>query len=149
MVVINDLLTNVFNSILTIEKQTLKKGALKELTLSELHAIEAIGLSYKRMTEVASLLNISVSTLTVSMNKLVKKGYIERKYSEKDRRVVFVGLTRKGIIAYRIHESFHAVMVQVMLKGLSQEECKELIDSLKRLNSFFVEEYGLSKVEEG
>ena len=83
------------------------------------------------------------------MNKLVKKGYIERKYSEKDRRVVFVGLTRKGIIAYRIHESFHAVMVQVMLKGLSHEECKELIDSLKRLNSFFVEEYGLSKVEEG
>ena len=51
MVVINDLLTNVFNSILTIEKQTLKKGALKELTLSELHAIEAIGLSYKRSSQ--------------------------------------------------------------------------------------------------
>ncbi|PHV70421.1 MarR family transcriptional regulator [Sporanaerobium hydrogeniformans] len=145
MAVVSDLLINVFNSILAIEKQTLERGALKEVTLSELHTIEAIGLSFKRMTEVASLLNINVSTLTVSINKLVKKGYVERKYSEEDRRVVLVGLTHKGMLAYRIHESFHAVMVKVMIKGLKEEECKELIDSLKRLNTFFKDEYGLNR----
>lgn len=143
--VVNDILVNVFNTILTIEKATLERGALKELTITELHVIEAIGFTQKTMTEVASCLGIKVSTLTTSINKLVKKGYVERQYSDTDRRIVYVVLPQKGILAYRIHESFHAKMVKVMIKELSPRDNIVLIESLERLADFFKKEYKVEK----
>lgn len=52
---------------------------------------------YKKKTtsEVAKELSITVGTLTTAINKLVKKGYVERIRSEDDRRVVKLGLTKK------------------------------------------------------
>ena len=42
----------------------------------------------KTSSEVAKELSITVGTLTVAINNLVKKGYVERLRSEDDRRVV-------------------------------------------------------------
>ena len=39
-------------------------------------------------TEVANTLNVTVGTLTVAVNALVKKGYVERLKDTKDRRIV-------------------------------------------------------------
>ena len=52
---------------------------------------------------------------------LVKKQYVERRRSEKDRRVVFVKLTEKGIAAYRHHEDYHRRMTQAVLERLDEE----------------------------
>ncbi len=41
------------------------------------------------------------------MNSLVKKGYVKRERSEKDRSVVFIQLTNKGRMAYHHHAEFH------------------------------------------
>ena len=46
-------------------------------------------------TEVANKLNVTVGTLTVAVNALVKKGYVVRLKSETDRRIVILGLTKK------------------------------------------------------
>ena len=47
------------------------------------------------MTHVANILEINVSTLTTTINKLVKKGYVERLRDDKDRRIVKIGLSEK------------------------------------------------------
>lgn len=141
---INELLVQLFNDILQIEEKSLKEGVISDLSITEIHTIEAIGMyAEKSMSEVAQILKITVGTLTTAINKLIKKEYVERKRIEEDRRVVLVKLTKKGKLAYRIHEKFHHDMVNTAIDGLSEEEEKILISSLDKINNFFKEKYEL------
>ena len=136
--VLNELLVQLFNDILQIEENTLKSGNLSDLSVTELHTIVAIGMYQERtMSEVAQDLRITVGTLTTAINKLIKKGYVERKRIEEDRRVVLVHLTKRGKLAYRLHEKFHNDMISDTINGVSEKEEKVLISSLERLNIFF------------
>lgn len=142
--VINDILVDTFNDILTIEQEALKAGSLNDLSVTEIHTIQAVGMyELKNMSEIALDLNITVGTLTMAINNLVKKKYVERIRSEEDRRVVQVRLTKKGKVAYRLHEKFHKDMVNATVEGLSSDEEKILISSLEKLNNFFKEKYNL------
>ncbi|WP_443659485.1 MarR family winged helix-turn-helix transcriptional regulator [Clostridium algidicarnis] len=141
---INELLVETFNDILTIEQNAINSGAFKDISVTEVHTIDAIGMYEPRtMTEVAKELDITVGTLTIAINNLVKKEYVERKKSEEDRRLVMVQLTKKGKLAYRIHEKFHSDMVKATIEGLTKEEEETLVKSLENLNSFFREKYNL------
>lgn len=140
--VLNELLVQTFNDILKIEQKALAESVLKDLSITETHTIEAIGMyEVKTMSEVAQNLKITVGTLTTAINKLVKKGYVERNRCEEDRRSVKINLTRKGKLAYRIHEKFHHEMIKATVEGLSQEEEDVLIKSLEKLNEFFKSKY--------
>ena len=142
--ILNELLVQLFNDILQIEEKSLKNGPLSDLSVTELHTIEAIGMYKERtMTEVAQDFKITVGTLTTAINKLIKKGYVDRKRIEEDRRVVLIHLTKKGKLAYRIHEKFHNDMINETISGLREDEEEILISSLERLNVFFKEKYEL------
>lgn len=142
--VLNELLVETFNDILQIEQNALREGVLNDLSITEVHTIEAIGMYGSRtMSEVAQDLNITVGTLTTAINKLVKKEYVERQRGELDRRAVMIGLSRKGKLAYRIHEKFHQDMIEKTINGLTKEEEEVLIKSLEKLNRFFKVEYKL------
>ena len=112
-----------------------------------MHIIEAIGLGDgARMSVVAKRLNITVGSLTTSMNSLVNKGYVARARSEKDRRVVNVYLLEKGIAAYKHHEEFHEKKEEAKKKSspsvsdkvnkLSPEELVVWAKSCDRLTQF-------------
>ena len=108
------------------------------MTTNEMHVIEAIGLGEgKTMSTVAKALNVTLGTLTISVNSLVKKGYVDRVRSEKDRRVVLVSLTKSGIHAYKHHEKFHEEMIQSILQNLETDEQEVLHKALNKLNCFF------------
>ena len=143
--VVNELLVELFNEILTIEKAALQESPFKDLSITEMHVIEAIGMGSRTMTDVSDQLGITVGTLTTSINRLVKKEYVTRQRSEDDRRYVEIALAHKGKLAYRVHENFHQVMVNNMIDGLSNEDNEVLIASLTRLSNFFKEEYHLVK----
>lgn len=146
MNVLNELLVDLFNDILTIEQNAIQSGEFKDLSVTEMHTIEAIGMyTQKTMSEVANELNITVGTLTIAINNLVKKGYVQRSKSEKDRRIVQISLTKKGKLAYRIHSKFHSDMIKETISGLTDEEEEVLITSLEKLNKFFKEKYHLKK----
>lgn len=142
---VNELLVEIFNDILTIEKEAINAGPFKDLSITEMHTIEAIGVGEHTMTDVADKLDITVGTLSTAINRLVNKGYVERNRSELDRRVVEIKLTRQGRLAYKIHEAFHREMVRNMIEGLSIEGNEVLIQSLSNLNNFFKEKYHLAK----
>ena len=136
--ILNELLVQIFNDILQIEEQSLKQGVINDLSVTEIHTIDAIGMYTERtMSEVAQDLKITVGTLTTAINKLIKKGYVERKRIEEDRRVVLIKLTKKGKLAFRLHEKFHNDMINKTIEGLSDSEEEVLISSLERLNEFF------------
>lgn len=142
--IINELLVTLFNDILEIEEKALKQGKLNDLSVTEIHTIEAIGMYKPRtMTEVANDLGITVGTLTTAITKLVKKGYVERTRGEEDRRAVMIALTRMGKLAYRIHDKFHQEMINETISGLSEQEEEILVKSLDKINNFFKVKYNL------
>ena len=62
-----------------------------------MHVIEAIGIEApKNMSSIARELSVTVGTLTIAMNSLVKKGYVERTRGLEDRRVVYISLSEKA-----------------------------------------------------
>jgi len=141
---INELLVTIFNDIVQIEQRTLKAGALNDLSVTEIHTIEAIGMYTPRnMSEVAADLKITLGTLTTAINKLIKKGYVGRNRIEEDRRVVQVQLTKKGKLAYRLHDKFHSDMTKNIVEGLNSEEEEILIKSLGKISEFFKEKNSL------
>ncbi len=137
-------MVKLFNDVIQIEEQSLRNGMLSDLSITEIHTIEAIGMYNERtMSEVAQTLKITVSTLTTAINKLIKKEYVERKRIEEDRRVVLIKLTKKGKLAFRLHERFHREMINTAIEGLNLEEEKVLISALDKINHFFREKYKL------
>ncbi|WP_070000676.1 MarR family winged helix-turn-helix transcriptional regulator [Cellulosilyticum sp. I15G10I2] len=141
--IVNELLVELFNDILTIEKTALQNSRFSDLSITEMHVLEAIGETPRTMTDVAGQVGITVGTLTTSINRLVKKEYVVRKRSEDDRRFVEIELSHKGKLAYKVHESFHQTMVKAMVDKLSDEDNEVLINSLTRLNQFFKDQYHL------
>lgn len=140
--ILNELLVELFNDILKIEQNALKEGRFSDLSITEIHTIDAIGMySSRSMSEIAQDLDITVGTLTIAISNLVKKGYVERRRGQSDRRVVEIALTKKGKLAYRIHEKFHSDMIKETINGLTEEEEKILINSLDKLNRFFKFKY--------
>lgn len=140
--VINSLMVDVFNNILSIEENAFKDGLFNDVSIAEAHTIEAIGMyGTKSMSEVAKALDITVGTLTVAVNNLVKKQYVERFKSEYDRRVVKIGLTKKGRLAYRVHEKFHIELITECIEGLTEEEELILVKTFQKLNKFLKYKY--------
>lgn len=142
IVKINELLVSVYDDIESIESKSLSTGAFKDLSITEIHTIEAVGLrGEKSMSEIAAQLDITTGTLTTAIDKLIKKGYVERNRSDVDRRIVYIALTKRGKLAYRIHESFHYKMVRSVITDLTEDEVKALIKGLGKLNIYLKDVY--------
>jgi DNA-binding MarR family transcriptional regulator len=134
---INDTLVGLFNMVLKLEEGGLKESSFSDLTITEIHTLEAITLDkIKTMTQVARNLGISVSTLTAAINKLVQKGYVHRFRVEEDRRKVKIQLTESGKEAVKEHEVFHLEMVSEALSTLNTEEVKAFADSISGMFEF-------------
>lgn len=144
--VLNKLLVQLFGDILKIEEKALQGGQFADLSVTEIHIIEAIGVDKERtMSEIANGLSITVGTLTTAINRLINKEYVERKRIEKDKRVVLINLTEKGELAYEHHGEFHDEMIKGAINGMSIDEELVLISSLDKITKFFEEKYHLIK----
>ncbi|MCH1981861.1 MarR family transcriptional regulator [Ruminococcus sp. OA3] len=136
---LNDVLVNLFHDIMDIEQDAIITGEFCDITNNDMHIIEAVGVEQPmNMSSIAKKMLVTMGTLTISMNSLVKKGYVLRERSEEDRRVVFIRLTEKGKRAYYHHEAFHREMIEAVVKGLAEDEKEILVTSLTQLKDFFM-----------
>ena len=128
----------VFNEVLDMEHKTLISGSFKEISINDMHIIDAIGIGEARnMSAVAKTMAVTVGTLTTAINNLVKKGYVSRTRSAEDKRVVLLSLTDKGVAAYEKHARFHRQMVQTVMEGFEGEELDVLIQAFRKLRGYF------------
>ena len=75
------------------------------------------------------------------IQQLIKKGYLLRKRTEEDKRVVLVELTDKGMEAKKMHDAFHQDMIASVIETLNEEEESILIQALEKLIGFFDGKY--------
>ena len=135
---LNDVLVKLFRNVNVIEERAIRTEEYKDVTTNDVHVIEAIGMDgAKNMTSVARALEVTTGTLTIAVNSLVKKGYVNRVRSEEDRRVVLVSLSEKGRKAYLHHRKFHEQMIESVVAQLTEEEQRVLEKALSKLNQFF------------
>ncbi|MCM1266863.1 MAG: MarR family transcriptional regulator [Bacteroidales bacterium] len=135
---LNEVLVKLFRDINTLEERAIRTDEYKDVTANDMHVMEAIGPEgAKNMSSVARELEVTTGTLTISVNALVRKGYVNRSRSEEDRRVVLVSLSEKGKKAYLHHQKFHQEMIEAVLKDLSEEEQRVLEQALHKLTRFF------------
>ena len=98
---LNELLVTLFRDVMDIEQKVIITPEFKDITNNDMHVIEAIGIGEpKNMSSIARELSVTVGTLTIAMNSLVKKGYVERSRGLEDRRVVYISLS----------EHFHQIL---------------------------------------
>lgn len=136
---LNDILVKLFNEIMDIQEEAIITSEFKDITNNDMHVIEAIGMEEaKNMSTLAAALSITMGSLTIAINGLVRKGYVKRWRSEKDRRVVNVELTDIGIAAYEHHQKFHKEMVEAMTANLSEEEIERIINSLQKIDDWLI-----------
>ncbi len=134
---INSFLVAIFNEVMDIEEHALRVSTFSDLSIKEMHTVEAIGMyDHHTTSEVAKILNITAGTLTVAINSLVKKGYVERIRMKNDRRVVNLGLTKKGRLLYRLHDKFHREMVENTIHDMDNQEVEVLLKGLNNLHGF-------------
>lgn len=139
---VNEILVRLFANVLDIEEKCLKVDDISDLSISEMHVIDNIGINRERtMSDTAKDLRITSGTLTTAVDNLIKKGYVERERSLQDRRVVKIKLTEKGIAAFYSHENFHKDLVISALQQLDATEEELLIKVLTNIDIFFKNKY--------
>ncbi len=140
---LNTFFVYVFNQILSWEEQSFKEMGISEISLRELHVIEAV-YSLKesgknRMSEIAKYLAITPGSLTTAVNCLVKKGYLSRENLPDDRRVIMISPTDKAFGVNEIHKQFHEKMIDSLEKYIDDEDADSVIKALEGLSGFFAE----------
>lgn len=114
-------------------EEALKVGRFRNLSRKEMLTIRAIG-SYdeRTMGEVAADLNITLGTLTVSVNRLIRKQYVARRRDRQDMRKVMIRLTREGKVACRLFARFHRKLASALLAEISADDREVLRDFLAK-----------------
>ena len=137
---LNDFLTSAFNGVLKSQEQVIRQLSNSDLSISELHLIEAAdkgGKGRNTVSEIAQTLDITNSSVTIAVNKLVIKGFLKKVKNENDRRSVYVELTEKGRYIEEYHEEYHKNMIRQIASTMTEEEKKALITGMKKFDDFF------------
>ena len=126
---LNEVIVDTYRSILRVEENILKRSDQTDLSISEIHMLEAVGKGKDRrrtISELAEVLNITLPSVTVAINKLMKKGYVEKVRGEEDGRIVYVSLTRQGRRIDSAHRYFHESMVRSIIRDMTESEMQAL-----------------------
>lgn len=135
---LNTLLVGLFKDIMNIEQEALITGEFRDITVNDMHVIEAIGTGEPSQSSVvAKKLSVTMGTLTKAIDRLTRTGYALRERSEEDKRLVLLSLTEKGKRAYNHHQEFHREMVKAALAQFDEKETRILLESLGGLADYF------------
>lgn len=139
--IFNDFFVRIYNRILTIEENALSDFGSRDLSVSEIHTIDAVEkqslINENTMSDIARRLSVSAGALSVAVKTLVKKKYLIRETREQDRRRVYIFLTEKGKEAAAYHNTFHKKMIDGITEAMSRSELDMLARSLVCLGNFF------------
>ena len=139
---INYLLVDLFNDILAIEENILKKGEFSDLSMRDFHIIEQMErLGRTNMSALAKVVRVTKGTLTVAIDHLVRKGYVERNRKTTDRRIVEVWATDRAKMAEIDHAKLHDEMISAVMEKIDKDELIVLESALGKINKYFQNQY--------
>ena len=116
-------------------KETADSG---ELSVSEIHTLVAVGRhNPKTMSTIAQDLLINVSTLSIAINKLEKKGFVVRIRDDADRRIVPHQSRRKGVPLLSATNSSITKSWMEAIRDMDNQQKRVLVRSMSHMADFF------------
>ena len=82
---------------------------------------------------IAHAMEVSAATVAVSLKKLEKGGYIEKKCNPEDNRVNYISLTEKGEEVVRRSQCLFEQTDEALFQGLSEEEKEKFHWMMERI----------------
>lgn len=129
--ILEGMLIRSYSQIILNEEKILKK--LSDITLKELRTLEIISKVEKTgnntSTNIANLLGISLGTLTANIDRLIKKGLVEKDKLMADKRTSIIILTQSGKRILKDYKNEHVNIIRKAMENLSSKE-KTIIVSL-------------------
>lgn len=105
-----------------------------QVTLSQCHAIVEVGRVDKiSLNQLATILNLDNSTMSRTINSLVKDGLVERETDDDDRRYVRIKLTNEGIAVFKNIEESMNMYFQKILKSIPEAKHQQVMESIDLL----------------
>lgn len=119
-----------------VSEQLFQEMSLEQFTL--------IRMVYKngpiRASELAGLLYVHRSAITVRVDKLVKKGLLERERDEEDRRNVYLRVSEKGKEFYQTLESKINEFVEAIIRDIPKNELENFLNVFEKIATY-IEKY--------
>lgn len=117
------------------EREYLKKFDIIDVTPTEVKVLYIIGISNtKSMSDIADELKVTKGTLSITINSLVKKGYVIRTRHKQDRRIIIVYLTKKSLNIVHHYSQFYNALIQTLLSEVTSDKVLILEEILIKLN---------------
>ena len=141
-------LEEAYTLITVVEEEMVENAKKLDLSLAEVHMLQAIGKNKEKgrtISELAAERYITLSSVTIAVNKLARKGYVLKTKAQRDGRVVYARLTEQGERVDRLYRRFHQSLAHNMVEGFSEEEKQVLVKGIGRLNNFL--QHRIEKME--
>jgi MarR family transcriptional regulator, organic hydroperoxide resistance regulator len=97
----------------------------------------ALKLRTHTLSELAERMSVSAPTMSNTITTLEERGWVLRRRSEEDRRVVWIEITPEGIAALDAMQNEVKMRIAQLLEGLSDEEQATLVNGLTVLRDVF------------
>jgi DNA-binding MarR family transcriptional regulator len=109
------------------------RGALNVVHLSLLSTLEARGA--QPMGVLADELDVSVASATGIVDRMTKRGLVERRHVAADRRVVLVEATEKGLATVRLVGDHRLARFARLLEYLNEDQLAALLAALRAMRA--------------
>ncbi len=139
LLIVDELFRKLFDKYNKLESKKFFSKSLDDLTVIEINTIVVIGRGEedKKMSEIANTLGVTFGTPTVTVDRLIKKGYVIRRRDKEDRRQVFISLSETGKDVFESIIIIRNILAEKIYGILSEDERKALINILSSLDSHF------------
>ena len=130
---ITNIISVLSRRIAEIEGSIRKGDEFDNLTITQIYYLETIAkLVNPSVTELSAELKLTKATVSVNIDKLVEKSYVERVQSDADRRMAHIHLTRKGEKINVLHDEAHNELANIFAQNLNKTEMDILCTLLEK-----------------
>ncbi|MBF8418185.1 MarR family winged helix-turn-helix transcriptional regulator [Heyndrickxia coagulans] len=123
----------IFRRVYRKIKEELHSLLKEHVTLNEFMVLKLLSESPMRSSDLSKMLQVSASHITSVTDSLVEKGLIERRRSNKDRRVVDLILTEKGKSLIGRLKEIKSRFLKDQLNVFTEEERETLYRLFRKL----------------
>ncbi|KYZ77760.1 transcriptional regulator [Anaerosporomusa subterranea] len=127
-------LARTHNTLMEIDRRDIRNYGLNQTEFAVLELLYHKG--PHPLQQIGERILITSGSITYVVNKLEKKGLLERNPCEEDRRIVYAMLTEKGRSLLGEIFPHHALALAKAFRGLTQEEKQLAIQLVKKIGLY-------------
>ena len=130
------LISTIFATKRLLMDQVKKAGALDPFLFLQMEILYFISTTEKpKMKQVSSFLFIKPPSATPIIENMVKKGLVDRVADTKDRRSIYLDITKKGEKALKKHQKDMDRLMTKILSPLTNKDQTQLINIYSKLQN--------------